>query len=145
LRLEKISQFAKQENFVDARHLQEFRNLLMERRQQIFSKSKEAKKTDDGGVSTDDLLDSMDLATSVTTQTLNMQFQDRERNTLLEIDEALRRIEAGEFGICDECDEEIGIGRLRAQPATTMCVRCKEDEEQNQKALRVQEIEWGLT
>jgi DnaK suppressor protein len=128
---------------VDARHLQEFRSLLLERRRQIFEKAKEVKKGDDG-VSPDDLLDSMDLATSVTTQTLNMQFQDRERTLLLEIDEALRRIEAGEFGVCEECDEEIGMGRLRAQPWTRLCVRCKEDEEQNQKALRIQEIEWGL-
>lgn len=128
---------------MDARHLQEFRSLLLERRRQIFEKAKEVKKGDDG-VSPDDLLDSMDLATSVTTQTLNMQFQDRERTLLLEIDEALRRIEAGEFGVCEECDEEIGMGRLRAQPWTRLCVRCKEDEEQNQKALRIQEIEWGL-
>lgn len=131
---------------MDARQLQEFRALLLSRRQQIFSKAREVKKSEEGvGVSADDLLDSMDLATSVTSQTLNMQFQDRERSVLLEIDEALRRIEAGEFGICEECDEEIGIGRLRAQPTTTLCVRCKEDEEQNQKAVRVQEIEWGLT
>ena len=130
---------------MDAKHLEEFRALLLGRRRAIFSKAREAKKTDDGGVSTDDLLDSMDLATSVTSQTLNMQFQDRERAMLLEIEEALRRMEAGEFGICEECDEEIGIGRLRAQPSTTLCVRCKEDEEQNQKTLRIQEIEWGLT
>ena len=115
----------------------------MERRRQIFEKAKEVKKGDDG-VSPDDLLDSMDLATSVTTQTLNMQFQDRERALLLEIDEAVRRIEQDEFGICEECDEEIGVGRLRAQPWTRLCVRCKEDEEQNQKILRIQEIEWGL-
>lgn len=128
---------------MDARHLQEFRTLLVERRKQIFAKAKEAKKGEDG-VSPDDLLDSMDLATSVTTQSLNMQFQDRERGLLLEIDEALRRIEVGEFGICEECDEEIGVGRLRAQPWTRLCVRCKEDEEQNQKTARIQEIEWGL-
>jgi RNA polymerase-binding transcription factor len=128
---------------VDARQLQEFRSLLLERRRQIFEKAKEVKKGDDG-VSPDDLLDSMDLATSVTTQTLNMQFQDRERSMLLEIDEALRRIENDEFGTCEECDEEIGMGRLRAQPWTRLCVRCKEDEEQNQKTLRIQEIEWGL-
>jgi DnaK suppressor protein len=129
---------------VDARHLEDFRALLLGRKRQIIEKAREGKKSDEG-VSTDDLLDSMDHATSVTTQTLNMQFQDRERNALLEIEEALRRIEAGEFGICEECDEEIGIGRLRAQPATTLCVRCIEDEEQNQKTIRVQEIEWGLT
>ena len=64
---------------------------------------------------------------------------------LLEIDEALRRVENGDFGICEECDEEIGIGRLKAQPWTRLCVRCKEDEEQSQKTLRIQEIEWGLS
>jgi DnaK suppressor protein len=83
----------------------------------------------------------MDLATSVTTQSLNMQFQDRERALLLEIDEALRRVEAGVFGICEECDEEIGVGRIKAQPWTRLCVRCKEDEEQSKKTLRIQEID----
>jgi DnaK suppressor protein len=130
---------------VDAKQLEELRALLLGRREQIFAKARANNRAENGGVSTDDLLDSMDLATSVTNQTLNMQFQDRERNALLELEAALRRIDAGEFGICDECDEEIGLGRLRAQPATTLCVRCKEDEEQNQRLLRVQEIEWGMT
>ena len=42
---------------------------------------------------------------------------------------ALERIDNGTFGICEECDEPISIKRLEARPETTLCIRCKEDQE----------------
>lgn len=49
---------------------------------------------------------------------------EHERNELLEIDAALRRIEAGRFGDCEECGGPIGLQRLSAIPETRLCFRC---------------------
>ena len=48
---------------------------------------------------------------------------------LRQIDEAMERVRAGEWGICIECEEQIGPKRLLADPAAELCVRCKEKEE----------------
>jgi DnaK suppressor protein len=50
---------------------------------------------------------------------------ERDRQLISEIHEALARVKDGEYGICQECGEEIGLARLRAQPTATLCVHCK--------------------
>ena len=48
------------------------------------------------------------------------------RNELEHIERALRRMESGVYGVCEQCEVEIPVGRLRALPFTTTCVRCAE-------------------
>ena len=48
------------------------------------------------------------------------------------IDEALTRLEEGEYGICEDCEEEIPLGRLKAMPFARLCVKCKADLEKLQ-------------
>ena len=43
-------------------------------------------------------------------------------------------IENGTFGICEICEEEISVKRLEARPVTTMCIRCKEEQEKQEKS-----------
>ncbi|TMB23658.1 MAG: conjugal transfer protein TraR, partial [Deltaproteobacteria bacterium] len=50
------------------------------------------------------------------------------------IDDALARIENGTFGTCEICEEEISVKRLEARPVTTMCIRCKEEQEKQEKS-----------
>ena len=50
---------------------------------------------------------------------------ERDRRLISEIHEALARVKDGEYGICQECGEEIGLARLRVQPTATLCVHCK--------------------
>jgi DnaK suppressor protein len=52
-----------------------------------------------------------------------------EGRNLLEVDEALRRLYRGEYGVCVNCGTEITIKRLEAVPSTTLCLSCKEKEE----------------
>ena len=47
---------------------------------------------------------------------------------------ALRKLDQGEFGVCEECGGMIGKKRLEARPETTLCIRCKEDQERIEKA-----------
>src|SRR3954471_4976663 len=83
---------------------------------------------------TDDLPDAVDLATSEYTQSMVSRLRDREKFLLKKIDDALARIENGSFGICEICEEEISVKRLEARPVTTMCIRCKEEQEKQEKS-----------
>jgi DnaK suppressor protein len=51
----------------------------------------------------------------------------------MKIREALERIEDGEFGICESCEEMIGEARLKARPVTTLCIDCKTEQERQEK------------
>lgn len=76
--------------------------------------------------------DIYDQASSERDRELGLLLGDREREKLHNIDEALMRIEDGEYGICEECDEEIPLGRLKAMPFARYCVKCKSDLEKLQ-------------
>jgi len=56
---------------------------------------------------------------------------NQQKQELQEIDDALERIEAGTYGICDMCDEPIAIGRLKAKPFAKFCTDCREIHENN--------------
>jgi len=77
--------------------------------------------------------DTYDLASDERDREINMILSDRDRDKLMAIEEALRQITQGEYGICDECEEEIGVGRLKVMPFTRLCVRCQEDLERAEK------------
>ena len=56
-------------------------------------------------------------------------FASSEGRTLMEINEALRRLYRGEYGICESCGQPIARARLEAMPHARLCVSCKEKEE----------------
>lgn len=64
-----------------------------------------------------------------------LRIRDRENKLIKKIKKALERIDAGEFGICETCGEDISIKRLKARPVTTQCIDCKTKEEAKEKAL----------
>ena len=113
--------------------LKRFREILIEKKEEIL---KNAKKTlsDDMTLDTDDLADEMDLASSEYLQSFTFRLRGREKTFLRKIDHALLKIEEGTFGICEECEEPIHAKRLEARPETTLCIRCKEDQERIEKA-----------
>ncbi|OGT98553.1 MAG: molecular chaperone DnaK [Geobacteraceae bacterium GWB2_52_12] len=73
--------------------------------------------------------DIYDQASSERDRELGLLLGDREREKLHSIDEALLRIAEDEYGICEECEEEIPLGRLKAMPFARHCVKCKSDLE----------------
>lgn len=84
--------------------------------------------------------DIYDQASSERDRELGLLLNDREREKLHAIDEALLRIEEGEYGVCEECEEEIPLGRLKAMPFARHCVRCKSELEKIQaQTSRVEE------
>jgi DnaK suppressor protein len=58
------------------------------------------------------------------------------KTELLHIETALRRIETGTFGTCEECDEEIPVKRLRVRPDATLCLDCQEIAEKEMGSVR---------
>lgn len=80
--------------------------------------------------------DIYDQASSERDRELGLLLGDREREKLHSIDEALLRIDEDEYGICEECEEEIPLGRLKAMPFARHCVKCKSDLEKLQAQTR---------
>ena len=124
---------AKSQDGLKKKDLKRFRDLLIEKKEEIL---KNAKRTlnEDMTLDADDLPDEMDLASSEYLQSFTFRLRGREKTFLKKIDHALAKIEDGTFGICEECEEPISIKRLEARPETTLCIRCKEDQERMEKA-----------
>lgn len=111
--------------------LEEFRQLLQEQMDQLL---READKT--VSEMTDEKTnfpDPTDRASLESDRNFELRIRDRERRLIAKIREALDRIEAGEFGECEDCGDMIGEARLKARPVTTLCIECKTEQERQEK------------
>ena len=79
--------------------------------------------------------DPTDRASLEADRNFMLRIRDREHKLIKKIKKTIDRIEAGTFGICESCGEDIGIERLKARPVTTQCIECKIKEEAMEKAL----------
>ncbi len=112
--------------------LKRFKKLLEEKRIALLENAKQT-IAEDMTLDANDLPDEMDLASSEYIQSFTFRLRGREKTFLDKIDLALKKIEDGSFGACDSCGEEISVKRLEARPETTLCIRCKEDQERVEK------------
>ena len=74
-----------------------------------------------------------DRASIETDTTIELRTRDRYRKLIDKIEEALKRIETGEYGYCEETGEEIGLKRLQARPIATLCIEAQERHENYEK------------
>jgi DnaK suppressor protein len=116
------------------KELARFKALLLESKNELVSKARRT-LSEDMTLDTDDLPDEMDLASSEYTQSMIFRLRGREKVLLSKIDKALEKIERGEFGTCESCEEEISLKRLEARPVTTLCIRCKEEQEKMERSF----------
>ena len=77
--------------------------------------------------------DPADRATVEEEHALELRVRDRERKLIKKIEEALGRIDEGEYGWCEETGDPIGIGRLLARPTATLSIDAQERRERTQK------------
>ena len=77
--------------------------------------------------------DPADRATAESDRSFTLRLRDRERKLIKKIQSALQRIDDGEFGECVECGEDIGVPRLKARPVTTLCIKCKSKQEDEER------------
>jgi len=78
--------------------------------------------------------DPIDRATREQGRNFMLRLRDRERKLVRKIKHALERIEAGTYGICEKCGEDIAFERLKARPVTVYCIHCKTENEAWKKA-----------
>ena len=79
--------------------------------------------------------DPNDRASQESDMTLELRNRDRERKLIKKIDETIAKIDAGEYGYCENCGVEIGLKRLEARPTASLCIDCKTLEEIREKQL----------
>jgi len=118
---------------VNKRDLQAFKKELETRRKEVLVNAQKT-LSEEATFDTDDLPDETDLASSEYQQSLVFRLRDREKFMLEKIDRALERIDNGTFGVCESCNEDISVKRLQARPITTLCIRCKEEQERDAKS-----------
>ncbi len=122
--------------------LKKTKESLADRKKLLLREIQDRLKEESEGL-TDEGRDTYDLASDERDREINIILSDRERDKLLAIDDALQRIEDKSYGICecgcDNCEEEIGMGRLKVLPFTRLCVRCQEETEKESKLLKKSE------
>lgn len=112
--------------------LKRFRKILEEKRDAVIERARET-MAEDMTLDANDLPDEMDLASSEYIQSFTFRLRGRERVFLQKIERALKKIDEGTFGVCENCEEPISVKRLEARPETDLCIRCKEDQERLEK------------
>jgi DnaK suppressor protein len=118
---------------VNKKDLKRFKDLLLAERASLIKK---ASKTisEEATLDVNELPDEIDQASAEYNQSFIFRLRDREKYYLSKIDKALEKIEEGEFGVCESCGEDISTKRLEARPVTTLCIRCKEEQEMEERS-----------
>lgn len=111
--------------------IEKFREILHEKRTRLFE---EAKRTLDNDmvIEADERMDEVDQASSEYMQAFSFRLRGRERFLMGKIEHALRKIDEGTYGICEECEETISLKRLDARPEAQLCIQCKEAQEKEE-------------
>lgn len=113
--------------------LEYFRSLLQERINELLGEADKTRNVMTGSGASP-FPDPTDRATLETDRSYTLRIRDRERKLILKIREALDRIDAGTYGICEICGGDISEKRLLARPVTTMCIDCKSRMEALERA-----------
>ena len=92
----------------------------------------------------DEGMDAYDLASEERDRDISMILSDRDRRKLQSVDDALARIKARTYGICEECELDIAEERLKALPFTRLCVICQGDQEREARQVRQGDDDRGV-
>jgi len=107
---------------------EEIKNMLLLMRKELLQEVSQSIRAESDHLK-HDIGDFYDLASSDRDRELALMLADREREKLTYVDDALKRIELGTYGICESCEEIIDKERLIAMPFTKLCLSCQEDLE----------------
>jgi DnaK suppressor protein len=122
------------EPFMNEKQLEYFRNKLLTWKEEIIRESRET--VTHLQAETENHPDLADRASSETDRALELRTRDRQRKLISKIDEALRRIDEGAYGYCEETGEPIGIARLEARPIATLSLEAQERHERRERVHR---------
>lgn len=124
------------------REVAKFKELLLEKREDVLSeinhivkenlKSQKGAPGDPSGYR-DHMADMADMASDSYERELSLDLANNEQEVLYDIDEALKRINEGIYGICTECNKKIPFIRLNALPYVKHCIQCQSKEENTKR------------
>lgn len=108
--------------------LKQFENLFIELKKNTLNEMKMTEPAFEKG-------DDIDVSLEERQRAMELKLLGRQNFMLKKIDNALFKIKNGTFGICEECDGNIELNRLRARPVATQCIACKEEEERGENHM----------
>ena len=120
------------EKYMCPKHLAFFKKKLQDWKTDLKRTSNEAiynSSLDDNSTSAD----IVDQASSYTEKNVELRAINRQIKLITKIDSALKRIDKGTYGFCDETGEPIGLKRLIARPVATLCIEAQEKHEKEEK------------
>jgi DnaK suppressor protein len=122
------------EPFMNERQRDYFRTKLLNWKDDILKESREtlAHLQDDNNI----LPDLADRASTETDRSLELRTRDRQRKLISKIDAALKRIDDGTYGYCEETGEPISLRRLDARPIATLSIEAQERHERRERVYR---------
>ena len=122
------------EPFMNERQMEYFRRKLLGWKDDILRESRET--LSHLQAETENHPDILDRSSSETDRALELRTRDRQRKLISKIDEALRRIDDGSYGYCEETGEPIGLARLEARPIATLSLEAQERHERRERVHR---------
>ncbi|ASP21892.1 RNA polymerase-binding transcription factor DksA [Antarctobacter heliothermus] len=125
---------AEDEPFMNERQTEYFRRKLLAWKAELMSDSRDTIEALQEG--TRNIPDVTDRASEETDRALELRTRDRQRKLVNKIDQALRRIDEGEYGYCEVTGEPISLKRLDARPIATMSLEAQERHERREKVHR---------
>ena len=122
------------EPFMNAKQREYFRQRLLRWRSELLRETNQTLQN----LQEDSLQapDMADRASAETDRAVELRTRDRERKLVQKIDDALKRIEEGEYGYCEESGEPIGLRRLEARPIATLSLEAQERHERLERIYR---------
>ncbi|TAN53316.1 MAG: RNA polymerase-binding protein DksA [Methylococcaceae bacterium] len=126
-------QAADGEEYMNETQLDHFRNILLNWKSELMQEvDRTVHHMQDEAAN---FPDPNDRATQESEFSLELRTRDRERRLIKKIEEAMERLETGEYGYCETCGIEIGIRRLEARPTATQCIDCKTLDELRERQM----------
>src|SRR4029078_915463 len=125
---------SQKEPFMNERQREYFRQKLLNWREDILKEAKETlQHLQDENQNHPDLAD---RASSETDRAIELRARDRQRKLIAKIDAAIKRIDDGSYGYCEETGEPISLKRLEARPIATLSIEAQERHERRERVYR---------
>ena len=136
-KLKQVYEPSNNEKFMNPKQVKYFRNRLQEWKSELLKDSHVTiEKLKDESLNKPDAADRASLESE---KSLELRTRDRARKLISKIDKALRRIEDGSYGYCEETMEPISIERLKARPIATLSLEAQEKHEKSERIYREKE------
>jgi DnaK suppressor protein len=116
----------RENTYLDDNKIDNLIDILNEAKEDIMSRNATEEKYH---LDKNELSDPLDEANINIQASQELRFRNRELFYLKKIDKSLKKFDSGTYGLCGDCDAEIGYERLKARPTAELCIICKEESE----------------